>query len=134
MLDVIKDIYLDSFIDNPDERIMHQIKTGESWASVDRIDGKCLLIGGMYPYWAGVAEAWVKLSPDFYDYKFTAIKDIKTAIKYGVSGLGLHRLQSFCIDDEVYKNFLGLLGFSPGGRIRQYLPDGSDAILYEMIF
>lgn len=92
---------------------------------------RCLGAGGVFPVWAGRAEAWGVFS----NQTGPAILPVARKIKYVLDTYPARRLEMTVKDANIQGHRLAtLLGFTDVPyKLRAYHPDGSDMFLYERI-
>tara|TARA_A100000172_G_C3037638_1_gene109111 strand:+ start:822 stop:1274 length:453 start_codon:yes stop_codon:yes gene_type:complete len=96
-----------------------------SWYNGNRIVGIC----GVMPYWNGVGEAYMFLSPEFKKNKIRCIKDIRYYLDLISKQMNFHR-----VDCHVIKSFTDAikfakyLGFEQEAELKMFGPNKEDYI------
>jgi RimJ/RimL family protein N-acetyltransferase len=95
------------------------------------IGDEILFCAGVQAYWTGRGEAWAFINRGLATlHSFKIIKTFKRYLQIAP----FERIEAAAeIHNEMYNRFLRLVGFRRRGIARKYLPDGGDAILYEMV-
>lgn len=94
-------------------------------------DGKPVACGGICLQWQGVGEAWVLCGTDVERMPLTAIRQIVKHLELFTRDLELWRVQATVAADwDLARKFVEKLGFEAEGRMRKYMADGKDAIMY----
>tara|TARA_B100001013_G_scaffold314834_1_gene221512 strand:+ start:284 stop:727 length:444 start_codon:yes stop_codon:yes gene_type:complete len=101
-----------------------------SWLDNKKIIGIC----GVIPYWTGVGEAYMFLSPEFKKKKIRCIKDIKYYLNLLTKQFKFHRVSCYVIKD--FKEAVRLaefLGFETEAELKQFGPNKEDYYLMRRI-
>jgi RimJ/RimL family protein N-acetyltransferase len=103
------------------------------WAKTVLIDGDIIGVGGVVVYWQGCGEGWFQLSKQSLNHKIEIVRCIRNVIRQAFEELKLKHLQvterpDFPQSIKMAESF----GFKRVGLLRNYLPDGTDAFIYDM--
>jgi hypothetical protein len=94
-------------------------------------DDKLLGIGGVLPFWSGVGEAWMLVTPELKKCPMRALKDIQFYFNYLFEKEGFKRIQSVvAVDFTLAHRFIMKLGFVPEGIMPNYGPKGEHFTRY----
>jgi RimJ/RimL family protein N-acetyltransferase len=98
--------------------------------------GKVVGMGGVFPLWAGVAEAWTLLSEDVKkDHGFWLHKTVRSWLKDQAKDCGFHRIQiNVDASDDRALKWAKVLGFDHEGIMRQYAFNKVDMVRMAMLF
>jgi len=135
--------YLDSFEYNGVEKEMLEnsgvdikalikgyAKNGECWMGL--ADNKVIGIGGIYPLWEGVAQAWVFLNKEIKQYLRDILNALKTHLEKAIQKY--RRIQIVCLQASPEANNLAKhLGFKKEGVLEQYTPDKRNMVMYAIL-
>lgn len=92
---------------------------------------RCIGAGGVFPVWAGRAEAWGIFSNQAGECMLPAVRKIR----YVLHTYPTRRLEMVVKDSNIQGHKLAkLLGFGePEARLRAYHPDGADMFMYARV-
>lgn len=85
------------------------------------VDGRVICAYGINPYLKGVADIW--LLPSVYVESKEAVKVARGAkawLEQMQEDLGLHRMETTCLDDDLHNRWMSYLGFEIEGAKRSY--------------
>lgn len=89
---------------------------------------------GVAPMWAGVAEAWMLLTPKIEPFKLSMHRVCKRGLERAIEAYRLHRVQATVAERDVRaRRWIEVLGFQNEAILRSYGPRGEDYILYGRI-
>jgi RimJ/RimL family protein N-acetyltransferase len=107
------------------------IQAAAGWAFSGFENGQWLGAAGLRPWWPGVAEAWLLLSPVGQKKSLAVVKALKKWLEVLIETLKIHRLQAPVRADLVSGRKLAeVLGFREEATMEKYGPDRSDYICY----
>ena len=97
-------------------------------------DRKPVISAGVYILWPGVGEAWMHLSPWFYQHVKTAYREIREILCQIIATKGLRRVQCpIRADMEANMNFVEHLGFKIEAVMHRWGPEDADYLLYSIV-
>lgn len=106
-------------------------KRGRAWTIV--INDEVITCSGLYPMWPGVYEGWqvptIRVQNNSYQYA----KAYKETLDDAFMGDEVHRVQSYCIHDDLHDKWMRFLGFEKEGVMRKYSWDKRDYALYARV-
>lgn len=120
-----------------DEEVREAIKERaqkEGETVVGLLDGKVLLITGIYLLGPQVGEAWIFLNPPPRKMVRPICKDISDLLQSRAKRMNLVRLQSLCLPLEQTKGFLEFLGFELEAVLHNYYSGILDALMYTILW
>lgn len=104
----------------------------KSYSFTGIYDGTIIGVGGVYPLWKGVGEAYIFTSDFFDNKKYVISKYVKrvfTMIEQSI--VDIHRVQASVRKDyEKAHRLAKFLGFKEEGTMLQYSSDKSDYVRY----
>lgn len=114
---------------NVDQLIHHYCSMSYAFTGFNGDD--IIGMGGVFPLWPGVGEAWMFLGDDLKANKLFVFKQVKKYIELAFENLKIHRIQMVCSDEfNEAKNFAEHLGFALEGKMEQYTLEKKDYLLY----
>lgn len=106
------------------------LKEGEAYSGWH--DNRCLMAGGVYPKWRGVASGWTVLSDEALAKHMIAITRKTRQV---VRDSEYRRVEMYvAVDHEAGHRWAQALGFTlEAERMRGYDPDGRDMAMYAYV-
>jgi hypothetical protein len=102
---------------------------GKGRAYVARQNDEPFLVGGIYPLWTGVAEAWVLHRVGFKCVPCWTLRTFRKIVNEAFRDMGIHRLQiDFSVKDHVGFGMSKAAGFEPEGTMRAFTYDRQDRL------
>ena len=115
-----------------DYAIMHETTKGEGYSAF--IDGQLVASGGIHLISKKVGQAWLFITPLFFQHKTETYRIIKMLLDKMESSYGLHRIQAtITMGHEMGERFAEHLGFYYEGIMKKFSDDGADHKLYARV-
>ena len=93
------------------------------------VDGRIICCGGVMVLHGGTANIWLLPSVHIDKATKTFVKGLREWLFTVREELGLYRMQSACVDDELHNRWMRSLGFKIEGVLNKFF-DGNDYVMY----
>jgi hypothetical protein len=96
--------------------------------------GKVQAMGGIFPWWEGVAEVWLLQASDIHLESLTFVRAMRRLIDGLMDRNHLWRLQATALTrEDRHWRLLEVLGFEREGRMIKFGPDKNDHFRYAKV-
>lgn len=97
------------------------------------IDGKIVCAGGVRMIHPGCGEIWLIPTIHIHDHTKTFVKGLREWLFSVRKDLGLYRMQTICLNDDLHNRWMRFLGFEKEGIFRKFM-QGRDYAVYARLW